>query len=250
MCAHRYAPVLARGVRPVPWRRVGRRRAFEGALGGAGAGAPAVARVVDPVSEQDARRGERTLARAVASRARKREDGLPSSAGRGEVEQGARVPSSQSAIRVHVEPVRESLGHKRPVPSLVARWRRRPSRLAHVVEGLLVRMRRAAGDSSDSLLDLVDQPLLRRRACDEQRAGPVGAVATDLSLLCQGQKRGTLLLVDEGWEDEDERVLAYHLDFLARALRHLASVFAPALPWVRPPTQRAAAYLSPECLES
>lgn len=156
MCAHRYATVRARGVRRVLWRRVGRRRAFEGALGGACAGAPAVARVVDPVLEQHSRCSERTLARAVASRARKREDGLPSSAGRREVEQRARVPSSQPAIRVHVEPVRESLGHKRPVPSLVAWWRWRRSRLAHVVEDLLVRMRRAAGDNSEPLLDFVD----------------------------------------------------------------------------------------------
>lgn len=63
----------------------------------------------------------------------------------------------------------------------------------------------------------------RFSACNQERAGPFGAVATDLSLPCQGQKRGTLLLVDEGWEDEHERVLAYHLDFLARALRHAES---------------------------
>jgi hypothetical protein len=188
---------------------------------------------------------ERTLARAVASRARKREDGLPSSAGSREIQQGARVPSSQPAVRVHVEPVRESLGHKRPVPSLVAWWRRRRSRLAHVVESFLVRMRRATGDSSKSLLDLVDQPLLRRRACEQQRAGPFGAVATDLSLPCQGQKPGTLLLVDEGWEDEDERLLAYHLDFLAKALRpHPMSVRQPANTTPRGLYRRAGCFLA------
>ena len=104
-----------------------------------------------------------------------------------------------------MDPTLEAISHKRPVPALMARRRRRPSRLAHVVEDRLIRMRRAAGDGSEPLLDLVDQPLLRRRACDQQRAVPNRAVATDVRLPCQRQERGTLLLVDEGWKDEDQR---------------------------------------------
>ena len=100
--------------------------------------------------------------------------------------------------------------------------RRRASRLARVIEDRLVRMRRATSDGSEPLLDLIEQPLLRRRACDQQRAITNRAVAADVRLPCQRQERGALLLVDEGWKDEDEWILAdlNNVVFVARALRH------------------------------
>ena len=54
------------------------------------------------------------------------------------------------------------------------------------------------------------------------RAITNGAVATNVRLPCQRQERGALLLVDEGWKDEDEWILAdlNNVVFVARALRH------------------------------